>query len=58
MSMLGKRSTESRERDTPPSTTVMSDIIRMKIGFRSASRVSHMAAGPLSSVAVATRPAR
>src|SRR5512137_440120 len=43
MSMLGKRSTGSRVSATHPRASVISDIIRMKMGLRSASRVSHMA---------------
>src|SRR3954451_20256270 len=43
----GNRSTLSRRRDTKPSTTVISDIIRMKTGLRSARRVSHMGGDPL-----------
>src|SRR5450631_3580315 len=42
MVMSGKRSTESLLSETMPSTMSMSDIIRMRTGFLSASRVSHM----------------
>src|SRR4029078_2603375 len=42
----GNRSTASRRRDTKPSTTVISDIIRLNAGCRSARRVSHMGERP------------
>jgi hypothetical protein len=42
MVMSGKRSTDSLLSDTMPSTMSMSDTIKMKTGFLSASRVSHM----------------
>ena len=53
----GNRSTLSRRSDTKPSTTVISDIIRMKTGLRSARRVSHMGGGPQCAPAPASRAA-
>lgn len=46
MSICGKRSTESRVRETHPRASTMSDIIKMKTGFRRAMRVSHMVTAP------------
>lgn len=40
--MFGKRSTLRRVTASAPSAITISDSIRMRIGFRSASRVSHM----------------
>ena len=51
--MLGKRSTGSRVSDTHPRASDMSDIMRMKMGLRSASRVSHMASRSLPYFATA-----
>ena len=48
---------EPPQRRRTPSTTVISDIIRMKTGLRSASRVSHMAAGPQGALAPSRRAA-
>ena len=42
MVMSGNRSTDSRRRTAFPSTTVISDSIKIRIGLRRASRVSHI----------------
>jgi len=42
MLISGKRSTLRRRSDTRPSTVIMSDSIRIRIGFLRARRVSHM----------------